>query len=373
MTRASDLTTKVLIRLGLWLNLIFFALWLLACNTEHSRDILLDWHNGKPVSVSIPFNLIQDSEEDFIPHGLKVTLQHSESPILGEIHISGNHARFTPALPFQPDRNYTIYYHEKLIGEFNVPASGRNDTTVLQAIYPESDTLPLNTLKFYLAFSSPMKEGEGLKYIKLVNDQNETLPDSFLDLQTELWNEDRTVLTIWLDPGRIKRDLIPNEKLGNPLIAGQKYSLIVQPGWRSAQGSALSGEAKKTFVAASRDSVGPDPGAWALTSPSARTTPLYVRFNESLDHYLVHETISVIDRSKANVPGKLTSLAKSSRISFLPEKPWTEGSYFLRVDGILEDLAGNNLNRPFDRDLATTSAKETHDFIDIPFQVQFLP
>ena len=42
---------------------------------------------------------------------------------------------------------------------------------------------------------------------------------TFLDLQPELWNAEGTVLTLWLDPGRIKRDLIPNKELGIPLKA----------------------------------------------------------------------------------------------------------------------------------------------------------
>jgi hypothetical protein len=373
MTRASDLTTKFSIRLGLWLNLIFFALWFVACNTEHSRDILLDWHNGKPVSVSIPFNLIQDSEEDFIPHGLKVTLQHSEDPILGEIHISGNHARFTPALPFQPGRNYTVYYHDKFVGEFAVPAAKSRQSASVQAVYPDSDTIPENTSKFYLAFSVPMKEGEGLKYIRLVNQKNESLNDSFLDLQAELWNENRTVLTVWLDPGRIKRDLIPNRELGNPLVKGQKYALIVLPGWRDAAGAATTTEFRKNFVVTGRDSIGPDPENWSLSLPAKKTTPLIVRFPESLDHYLVQETIRVMNISETEVPGRFITQRNDIGLSFYPEKPWMAGRYYLRVGGILEDLAGNNINRPFDRDLAAVTARQSKDFIDIPFSVQFLP
>jgi hypothetical protein len=373
MTRVSDSMTSLSIRLSYWLNLIFFAFCLIACNTEHSRDILLDWHNGKPVSVSIPFNLIQDSEEDFIPHGLKVTLQHSLDPLLGEIHISGNHARFTPALPFQRGRNYSVYYHEKLLGEFNVPASSRQPATTLQTIHPEADTIPDNALKFYLSFSAPMKEGEGLKYIKLLNAKNEPLTDIFLDLQSELWNEDRTVLTIWLDPGRIKRELVPNKTLGNPLVNGLKYSLVVQAGWKDATGAPMSEEFRKSFVVTARDSIGPDPESWLLSAPAKHTAPLQVMFNESLDHYLLQETMTVINDAKVGLRGSFSSSDKDSRLSFQPEKPWIPGRYFLRVAGMLEDLAGNNINRPFDRDLASTPLKESREFVEIPFNVEFLP
>ena len=82
------------------------------------------------------------------------------------------------------------------------------------AIYPTQDTVPENLLKIYLQFSKPMREGQALRHIELLKNNRDTLPGVFLDLQPELWNVDRTTLTVWLDPGRIKRDLQPNGPIG---------------------------------------------------------------------------------------------------------------------------------------------------------------
>jgi hypothetical protein len=73
-----------------------------------------------------------------------------------------------------------------------------------------------------------MMESRSAGFIKLVKNGTDTLHDAFLDLQPELWNEDRTVITLWLDPGRIKRDLQPNLKLGAPLQQSEKYRSLFQ-------------------------------------------------------------------------------------------------------------------------------------------------
>jgi hypothetical protein len=41
------------------------------------------------------------------------------------------------------------------------------------------------------------------------------------------------------------------------------------------------------------------------------------------------------------------------KVNFTPAKPWSAGTYKLQIETRLEDLAGNNLGRLFDRDLTT--------------------
>jgi hypothetical protein len=51
--------------------------------------------------------------------------------------------------------------------------------------------------------------------------------------QPNLWNKEATALTHWLDPGRIKRDLQPNQRLGNPLVFGEHCTLVVDRRWKN--------------------------------------------------------------------------------------------------------------------------------------------
>ena len=90
-----------------------------------------------------------------------------------------------------------------------------------------------------------MQEGDELKHIHLIKDGRDTLSSVFLDL--ELWNNERTMLTLWLDPGRIKRELQPNKLLGPPLIKGSHYQLLIDKDWQDAEGILLKEKLGEEF------------------------------------------------------------------------------------------------------------------------------
>jgi hypothetical protein len=207
-----------------------------------------------------------------------------------------------------------------------------------------------------LIFSSPMVQGHSLQYIKLINEKGDSLPNTFLYLQQELWNEDGTELTVWLDPGRIKRDLIPNKKMGPPLIAGKHYKLFISGNWEDINGTSLSRSYTKNFVAAVRDSISPSPDKWEIRIPEKNTsTTLEISFGEALDHALLKHAIRIVDSGGAILNGTASIKDDQKTYLFTPVKPWSPGSYEILVEGRLEDLAGNNLNRLFDVDLNNTS------------------
>lgn len=52
------------------------------------------------------------------------------------------------------------------------------------------------------------------------------------------------------------------------------------------------------------------------------------------------------------VKGAIFLSAHESLFQFVPEVPWKKGEYVLLVNPVLEDLAGNNLDRLFDTDLS---------------------
>jgi len=79
---------------------------------------------------------------------------------------------------------------------------------------------------------------------------------------------------------------------------------------------------------------------------------LRVSFGESLDHALAMRLITVVDSNDSPVAGRAL-LGERDRVwSFTPDTNWSAGRLTLRVEPALEDLAGNNLARPFDSDRA---------------------
>ena len=58
----------------------------------------------------------------------------------------------------------------------------------------------------------------------------------------------------------------------------------------------------------------------------------------------------IIRRDGELIEGKILPKEEEKSFLFYPDKPWTSGNYYLITDSRLEDLAGNNLNKLFDRD-----------------------
>ena len=89
-----------------------------------------------------------------------------------------------------------------------------------------------------------------------------------------------------------------------------------------------------------------------MTSPNAGTYDvLTIDFGEALDYVLIQHTIKIVDSEKKPVAGKIQITGHQHVVDFIPDESWHRGRYILQIEGRLEDLAGNNLNRRFEKDL----------------------
>lgn len=272
--------------------------------------------------------------------------------MLGDWSMADGRIVFTPVISFSRGYSYELLRKSKSLLVFTVPPDELATTPELTGFYPSADTLPENLLKVYLRFSEPMSIGRSLQYATLVRNNKDTLHGTFLDLQPELWNPDRTCLTLWLDPGRIKQGLIPNEVLGELLKKGDSYTVTVSAGWMSKKGKKSTKSFTKTFYAGSRDDKKPDIKAWRISQPRAETKDtLRIDFGESLDFLLIESAVSISDSSGNEVPGEIFIKHNEKTLLFVPKNNWPPGIHSINADAQLEDLSGNNLSRPFDRNL----------------------
>ncbi len=342
-----------LIRVRTRYRFLFFGFWLfLACHYPNKPGIAIRWQGQRATGIFIPNRFIPPGAADSLNQLLSVRLTGKETALLGHYRLLDDAILFEPLIPLTRGLRYTIWLSTKRLGELTVPALAPGDRPTLRAIYPSQDSLPANLLKIYLHFSRPMQEGHSQRYVALVKNEKDTLPGVFLNLQPELWNADRTLLTLWMDPGRIKRDLHPNRLLGAPLQTGVRYQVVVSATWPDEQGAALAQITKKAFLTVNRDSLSPNPARWTIHPPPAgRADSLNVVFDEALDFSLLTETLRVLDEAGNPVRGEWQLGDEEKQGWFKPDAAWKPGRYRLRVEGRLEDLAGNNLNRPFDRDV----------------------
>jgi hypothetical protein len=352
-------------------SLAFFFLLALSACQQQEESIELVWNDQQATAISIPWHFVKNTSPGAKAPSIKVVLANGNNKaILGSFSTGNSSLLFEPLIPLTSGLTYHILKNDQFIGKVTIPFNPNEKAPELVAIYPLLDTLPENLLKLYLHFSKPMRSGESLQFIHLLTEKGDTLRNVFLNLQPELWDTTSTVLTLWLDPGRIKRGLTLNRALGNPLKMNKTYQLVISSAWKGQNGLTLSKSYRKTFVAGKRDEQAPDIKEWQLQPPGAGTTALFVvKTQETLDHYLLSESIGIVDENNAPVKGEIKLNIKDNKVFFFPAVPWKPQHYRLQVDARLEDLAGNNLNRVFDRDI-TKSKSRNKSYYELEFEVK---
>lgn len=277
-------------------------------------------------------------------------------PMLGNWSLEGGALRFTPRFPFVPGMRYLAVFDpgegsgKPITSWHEVPKSGGTPSTVVANIFPGGDTAPENLLKFYLHFSAPMSGGGIYRHIHLRDDAGKEVELPFLELGEELWDREMKRLTLFIDPGRIKREVKPLEDIGPALVAGKQFTLVIDAAWQDAAGQPMLRSAEKKFAVAAPDRTPPDPKSWKITPPGAGTSnPLRVNFSEPMEHALALRLIAVKD-----TPGRTSLNETGLAWSFIPDKTWTAGAHRLVIQPDLEDLAGNSIGKPFEVDIAGT-------------------
>jgi hypothetical protein len=278
-------------------------------------------------------------------------------PLSGRWRKVRNAAVFTPRFPPAPGVAIWVRYTSRdSLRWWRFELTGVGADTVsprLVAIHPSLDTLPENLLRWYLEFSRPMRPGQALDHVRLVDSRGKVDHTAFLATSEELWNPDGTRLTLLFDPGRVKRGVRTNVVQGRPLVAGQRYHLRVEAGWQDLSGRPLDTAFDKTFVVFPADNEGADPQRWSLKLPAPGSNdPLIVSFAEPLDHALASRLIGVHDERSERLEGTTMLRQNDREWLFTPADPWRAARYQLLVSPELEDVAGNRPGKPFDHQAA---------------------
>ena len=306
-----------------------------------------------------------------------------EAPaMLGRYTTSGQALRFTPAYPLDPGRQYTVTFNPSaipgltaggspLVATVGRPAEHTVPSTVVTQVYPTSGTIPANTLRMYVEFSAPMGRKSGIEYVKLLDAQGREVEGAVLPLEYEFWSPDHTRFTVFFDPGRVKRGILPNRQMGRAFDAGQPATLVISREWRDANGLPLKEEYRRTFRVVDADERPLDPSQWRIAPPAAGgRAPVVVSFPKPLDHSLLLRAVG-IRREGAAIAGDAQTSEGETRWSFVPDEPWRAGAYELLTLDILEDVAGNQVGRAFEVDNFDTVDKDPDPkAVTLPFTVR---
>lgn len=296
--------------------------------------------------------------------------------ILGNYKYVDSQYFFKSKYGFSIGASYTVFVKSNSNVEQRfivmVPETKLKPSTYIKNVYPTSSKLPMNQLKFYIEFSAPMRLGNAFEHIHLYKlPEGKLESEVFLVTAEELWNPEKTRVTIFFDPGRIKRGVQPNLQLGLPLVSGNTYKLVIDKEWLDVNDVKLTKGFEKTFDVVSVDRKSPNSENWKIDFPKTKNkSHLKIDFKEAMDFGLLHSAIAIVDERNRRVEGVIKLFKNESKWTFTPKKKWLIGNYKMIINAWLEDLSGNNLNRKFDVNLNSENdtPKNIKELI-IPFEI----
>jgi len=308
----------------------------------------------------------------------------SVPPMLGDYRVESDLIRFRPRFTLERGLSYRAVFRPsklpgnadthlpEIVSRFELPAAHSEPTTVVSQIYPSADVLPENLLKFYVHFSAPMQGGHIYNHIHLRDEAGTAVELPFLEIDEELWNPEMTRLTLFIDPGRIKRGVRPLEEIGPALEEGKRYTLEIDAAWHDSTGLPLRESFRKSFRVGPQDREPPSLATWKIKSPKAGTRdPLSVRFLEPMDQALALRVIRVANSAGRWVEGVSALSDHEQRWSFTPQESWTAGTHQFQVQNTIEDLAGNNIGKAFEVDLFEgVQRRFTNQVVKLSFMVE---
>lgn len=298
--------------------------------------------------------------------------EYASNAIQGQYQIEGRYLLFKPYFPFESGMTYVVRTVNDNSSEthsyqsFQIGTKKSTEPAKVVRIYPSGHQLPENLLRFYIYFNTPMKKGQALEHIQLIDDKGNIDKHAFMEFKQELWSADGKRLTLLFDPGRIKRGVSTNRFKGPAILEGNRYTLSIFGAWQDVYGQELFVNTSKEFIVVDAYRQHIKVNDWAIVGPKLNSyDTLVINFDRIIDHALIQSMIKIVDDKKSLVTGHWEILEKEQSVLFIPKKKWKNGNYQIVIDSRLEDIAGNNLQNLLDHIKADKeNNNKVHHYID---------
>ena len=282
------------------------------------------------------------------------TADQRQQPILGSYLRFDQAAAFEPRFPWVEGMTYTACASprgDSLHLVFRIPVPQARAAPTVTGVWPATDEVPENLLRFYVHFSKPMQQRDVASFVSLLDVNGEPLLEPFVEIPNGLWDEASTRLTLILHPGRIKRGVGPNERLGEVLREGTTVRLRVDAALRSLDGAALGSPHEEAFRVVAADRSSPRTERWIVRAPTHSEEPVDVVFDDWMDAAQLQRFAWVETAAGEPVPGAVAVLQGGHKWGFSPTAGWQPGEYRIVARRDIEDLAGNTADRQFDAEI----------------------
>ncbi|WP_298519993.1 hypothetical protein [uncultured Kordia sp.] len=289
-------------------------------------------------------------------------------PIHGNFYKAENDLVFIPQFPLLQTRNY-VFVFEQFKKDFSLPREN-SELPKVTAIFPSANKLPENLLRMYIQFSQPMKTIGNLENIKLIDENGKEVKGAIFNNVHELWDASQTQLTIIFDPARVKTGLIANETLGRALTPNKTFTLVID-NLEDIYGEKLEKPYMKAFSVFSADTIAPDTTIWKIEIPVIESMkPLKLHFFDTVDKMSLQTRIQIFNAENKLIRGKMQIENQEKTWSFIPEKTWKKGTYFITVNSRLADPSGNNLNGLFDHEIGSLKNDREGEIVRLKFLIK---
>ena len=302
--------------------------------------------------------------------------------ISGEHEIVGGTVRFTPDFLFEPGVRYRAMLDLRALGqpglaevltyEFSFPKEAPVTEPEVSQVFPSSEVLPENLLRFHVRFSRPMQRDRAEANIAVLVADGSPAQDVLYRAPIELWDTSMTCLTILLDPGRLKRGVGPNRMLGPPLKVGERYIIVIGQGMIDVHGRPLQRRFTKAFTASEAVRAPVAIADWKIVPPTADSrAPLELTFPTPLDWAGLWQGIIVASEGGERISGRVSVDQDETRWRFTPNTAWRAGFYSIRISPGLEDACGNTPYGAFDGPFRSAEQVALETAVrSIPFEVR---
>lgn len=214
------------------------------------------------------------------------------------------------------------------------------ETPRVIAIEPAASAIPANAFRWYIEFDRSARGWAHTRDLVLSTEYGAPVGAPFMDFGPELWSPDGRRLTVFFDPGRVKRDVEAPGETGAPIQAGRRYRLSV---FRVEQRFVVSPALRAPL----------EPDAWRLVVPLRARQPLVIRFDRVMDSALCRDQIRVVDAAGRPMPGDGRLQSNGRDFSFKANGAWRPGSYRVEFGSLLEDVSGNRFAEALDHEAGT--------------------
>lgn len=290
----------------------------------------------------------------------------SLQPILGTSTRDQGYMKFTPIVPFESSTPYTLICGSRLY-HFEVSQPIDYEPLKVNAIYPGTPEVPANILKWYIEFSRAVNPVKIYDHISFLDQDGNPIDRSILNISAGLLSPDGTLLTVWIEPGRQKQLLGPNQRLGSVFEPHQQYTLEIDSTLKDNHGFRIVSDIRYLFTTIEADRTKPSVDDWSVdTVHLGSKEVLSIDTKELIDYGSLLDAFR-IRKGGQQIDGVVSYDSNKKRILFSPEEAWQSGLYSIEVDYQLEDLAGNNLHHLFDRPIEDDQPQERKAIYTLSF------